>query len=237
MKKTLAVLSLAALLFVTAGTALATDGNDRRGNSEDKAKLFGNFGLKLGGNRAEANADAKADLKVDLQRHWPENGFVYAGTVKSVSGDSFVLAVNHSVRNADNGQDVTIKTNAKTKIMVLGPGKKSATVSDIKVGATVWVAGKNDGSVHVASWVHVKSQHNGEKKKVAGEVTAKTDTSITIKNNVSGQATTVPVNDETKVQVNGEAKTMADVQVGDKGVVKLKSVLNVMTAKFVHLFR
>jgi hypothetical protein len=235
MKKTLTGLLLVSLLFVTAGTALASDGNSRGGNSEGKAKLFGNLDLNLGGSKA--NAEAKADLKMDLHRYWPENGFIYAGTIKSVSGDSFVLTINHSVKNEANGQDVTIKTNADTKIMILGPGNKSAVVSDIKVGATAWVAGKNEGSVNMASWVHVKSQQTGNKKKVTGEVTAKTNTSITIKNNVSGQTTTVPVNDETKVQINGEAKTMADVQMGDKGVIKLKSVLNVMTAKFVHLFR
>lgn len=235
MKKTLAVLSLAALLFVTAGTALASDGRDRGGrggDSENRVGLFGN--LRLGGDRA--NAEVKADLKADLRKHWPENGFVYAGTVKSVSGDSFVLTVNHSVRNENNGKDVTIKTNSDTKIMVLGDGKQSGAFTDIKVGTHAWAAGKIDGSTNLASWVHLKGER-AEKKKVAGEVTAKTDTSITIKNNVSGQTTTVPVNDETKVSINGEAKTMADVRVGDKGMVKIKTVLNVMVAKFVHLFR
>jgi hypothetical protein len=238
MKKTLAVLSLVALLFVAGGTALASegkDGNARGGDSDGKIKLFGNVGLKLGGDRVDA--EAKADLRMDLRKHWPENGFAYAGTVKSVSGDSFVLTVKRSVKNEDNGKDITIKTNADTKIMILDPGKKSAAMSDIKAGAIVWAAGKIDGSANLASWVHIKSEQSGEKKKIMGEVTAKTDTSITIKNNISGQTTTVPVNDGTKISVNGEAKTMADVQVGDKGVVKFKTVLNVMIARFIHLFR
>lgn len=236
MKKTLAVLCFAVLAFASAGTALAFEGRDRGGNSEGKLELFGDASLRLGEGHASVDTRVDAEAKLELRKHWPENGFVYSGIVKSVSGDSFVMTVDHSVKNENNGKDITIKTNSNTKIMVLGDGKQSGAFADIKVGATVWAAGKIDGSVNTASWVHVKGE-KAQKRKVVGEVTAKTDSSITIKNNVSGQTTTVPVNDDTKVAINGEAKTMADVQVGDKGMVKIKTVLNVAVAKFVHLFR
>jgi hypothetical protein len=225
MRKTLALLSVAALLL-TATTAFASEGKIKT-DLRLKAGLSDRLDMRL-----DASAEAKPRLGERLQKFDRENTFVYAGTVKSVSGDSFVLTAKHGFRNNDDGstQDVTIKTNADTKITMLGA---ASTMASLKAGQTVWTMGKTDASANVASWVHIKA----EKKKIMGEVTAKTDTSITLKNNVSGQTTTVPFNDDTKVSINGEAKTMADVQVGDKGKVKLNVVLDVMVAKFVHLFR
>jgi hypothetical protein len=228
MQKTLAAFVLAGLLLVSASTALATDGQNRTGdNLGGRTGLMAKLKLDLGN---PENKDE--DHRVDGMHGLAKNGFVIAGTVKSVSTNSMVLTVTHSHKNKDlkEGTDVTVKTDVNTKIMMLG---KAVALTEVKVGMTVWTAGRTDNSVNTAIWIHVKA----EKMRAMGEVTAKTNTSITVKNNVSGQVTTVPVNDDTKVTINGEAKTMADVQVGDKGIVKFKKVLDSVVASVVKLFR
>ncbi len=231
MKKTLAVFALASLLLVSASTALASDGEHRKGDDRGglRAGLMNNFNLELG---KPHKIDPDENDREHAIKRLTQNGFVIAGTVKSVSTNSLVMTITHSHKNKTMlvNTDVTIKTDANTKIMMLG---KTVASSDIKVGMTIWAAGRTENSVNTATWIHVKA----EKMRAMGEVTAKTDTSITIKNNVSGQVTTVPVNEDTNVTINGEAKTMADVQVGDKGFVKFRKVLDNMVAKVVKLFR
>ena len=73
--------------------------------------------------------------------------------------------------------------------------------------------------------------------KAFGEVTAKTDTSITVKNNVTGATTTFTTDADTQVKINGETQTLADVQVGDRGFVKFKTQVSGFLAKMINLFR
>jgi hypothetical protein len=133
-----------------------------------------------------------------------------------------------------NGQgnftgEVVVQINSDTKIF---KDKNQTTLDQIVVGEKIVVVGKRDGDSFVAS--HVRSVM--PKAKVFGEVTAKTDSSVTIKNNATGESKTVILNPDTKVSINGEARTAADIQVGDKGFVKLRIVSN-MVAKVLKLFR
>jgi hypothetical protein len=205
MKKTVASLSLAAVLL-SANAAMAHE-------------------------KTLVNMDKRSDLGVKV-RTWEEGKFVAMGKIKSISGSSFVITVDHFTKQntSASAKEMTIKTDADTKISMLGD---ATSVANLKVGYMVVVKGEKDGLNYMADWVQVK----GERKHVAGEVTAKSSTSITIKNNVTGVSTTVPVNQETKISINGEDKTITDVQVGDKGFVKIKATLNAMVAKMIKLFR
>jgi hypothetical protein len=218
-----AFLSLAAVML-SANVAVANSGSGgdehARGGVMTKLKLHGQSELKI--------------------KDWDHDTFVVMGTVKSIAGSKFTIAVDHMAPFHRKGapasnqpSELTITTDSDTKISALGD---STTAASLQVGYRVVVKGEKSNTDYVADWVQIKAE-KAEKKKIMGEVTAKTNTSITIKNNVSGEVTTVPVNDETKVAINGEAKTMADVQVGDKGRVKVKTVLGVVVAKFVNLFR
>lgn len=213
MKKTVAFLSLAALAL--------------------SANIASARGLEIGSD-LNARVDAKLSVphKFDGEHNrdfvYPEkrnsNWFVVMGTVKSSANNVIVVDSDKSTT------DVTVKTDADTKFKMHG---KEIVFADIKAGQRVVVMGEKDSTTWTANWVHVKA----ERKMVFGQVTAKTDTSVTFKNNTTGNTVTVPVTDETMVKINGETKTAADIQVGDSGFVKIKAVLDTMVTKFIHLFR
>jgi hypothetical protein len=213
MKKTVALLSLAAFML-SAGVASA----NAEGKNE-RARVRQNV-------RAEVKTNFRKLLNFDRQ-----NVFMVSGKIKSLGSNSLVITVDHSNKRDElAGKDVTVKTDSDTKYGMEG---KSIAFTDLKVGFPVMVMGKKNDSDYVASRVHVKV----EKKMLFGEVTAKTSNTVTIKNNVTGTTTTVPVDSNTKVNINGETKTLADVQVGDRGMVKVKTVLTTMVTKFLNLFR
>ncbi len=213
MKKSVAFLSL----FVLLASANLAQADQGRGENNVRANIMAK--TKIGGRHAP---------KV---RVLEQSQFIVMGTVKSVSGSQFVITLKPVHRRFGNLEgDLTIKTTAETKISMIGD---ATMMTEFSPGALVIVKGERSGSEFVADWVQVK----GERKRIAGEVTAKTDDSVTIKNNVTGVVTTVAIDDNTKVSVNGEAKTFADVQVGDKGFVKIKAVLGSVVAKFMTLFR
>src|SRR5581483_9071493 len=167
--------------------------------------------------------------------------FVVVGKVNSVGTNSFVVdatGVLH-VANMTNGQ-VTVKVDANTKFTGTD---NASSISATSVGKSVLVVGNVTGSDLLATKVNVgftKQEMKQEKKAktvAVGEVTAVSANSITIKNNVTGDTKTITTDTDTKVNVDGVSKTVADVQVGDKGWVKFKTVGTTLVAKFVHLFR
>lgn len=188
------------------------------------------------GDRVEVKSQAqfKANLehgkKLGVFKHMDmdlrdDDHFAIAGTVSAVGSTS--LSVN--VRD-DSVKVVVVDADTKFSIN----GKTEIRLADIKVGDKVMIKGEiedNGGLEADRVVVMVRPQ------RAFGEVTAKTDNSITIKNNVTGDVKTLTVNPDTKVMVNGEAKTAADIQVGDRGMVKFKAMLDSFVATVIKLFR
>jgi hypothetical protein len=224
MRKTIAMLSLTALMF-TASVAFADD-NGKDGvesdiKTEARIKAEGNAKLRLGG-------------LVDILKSRGEDKFTLNGTVNTVGVGSLIVNVQggaHIRPMVSNGV-VVVAVDADTKITT--NGKTEISLVDIKVGDKVMIRGEiQDNNALEADHIMVVIRP----EKVFGEVTAKTDTSITVKNNVTGVEKILTVNPDTKVSINGEAKTSADIQVGDKGVVKFKAMLDSFVATMIRLFR
>ncbi len=158
--------------------------------------------------------------------------FSLTGTVGSTTSGSIVVNITSS-RNvpAMTNNIVTVNVNGDTKYKA--DKHETVTLADIKAGQKVMITGSVNGSTLTAKSVQVKLPQG----KVYGEVTAKTATSVTVKNSVTGVTQTINTDADTKVNINGEVKTVADVQVGDKGFVKFKTKLSGMFAKVVNLFR
>jgi hypothetical protein len=219
MKKYIVAFSIAAIAATAALPALAHDG----GENENRQ------GAKLG---------VRLDHFLDAN---PDNSkFVVLGTVSSKTSGSLVITVKTTanVPNLVNSL-ATVNVNSDTKFT---SNNKVSTLADIVVGNKVIAIGTVSGSTLTATSVHInvdkKTEEQARKKaKAFGEVTAKTDTSITIKNSLTNTTQTLTVDEDTKVKINGEVKTMADVQVGDSGWVKFKTSAGVMIAKIINLFR
>jgi len=207
MKKFISILSIVALL---SGVNIAAANS----HNKDDDNQF----------RIQSKTQAESRIKIG----WPKfdwkrsnvNQFVVLGTVIAKTDTSITVDGEAHNRKIDNGV-LTAIVNAET----------TATVA---VGNRVLIKGVVEGSVYTAKMVHVLPQRQS---KFAGEVTAVTDTSVTIKNNVTGEEKVVTVEPETKVSLNGEVATTADIQVGDKGWVKFKTGVDAVIAKFISLFR
>jgi len=121
-----------------------------------------------------------------------------AGEVTAVSSTSLTLKLR-------DGSSKTITLNGDTKYF-LGP--RAASQSDVKVGANVVAAGTVSGDTFTALSVTIRPQV------VAGEVTAKTAGTITLRAR-DGSTTTVKVDANTLYRIAGKANaTLADVTVG-----------------------
>ena len=218
MKKQIAILSLAGLALV-ATPAFAKEKGEHRGMSEG-------LGLHLG-------------IKNFLRAGNPQ--FVVVGTVDTVTTDMLTVKVkaDANVSNVTNGE-VSIKTDANTKIMKAG---QAIQLSDLKSGDNVVAVG-TAGTDLTASMVKVASADNDDQKpvekksnKAIGQVTAVTDNSVTIKNSLTGVTQTITTDANTKVNIDGQSKAVSDVQVGDSGWIRFKTMGTTLVAKFIHLFR
>jgi hypothetical protein len=211
MKKLISTLMLSLALVSVAAPALANDGKDHKGL---------NLKTQIGG----------------MFRSWKgAEKFGLVGTVTAISGSNLTINVETRAHLKDfTGTTAVIVTNASTKFATANKNT-TVTFADIKVGDRIVAAGKLDGTTLTA----VKVWEMGvPAKKSYGKVTAVTDTAITIQNNTTGTTQTFTVDGDTKVAINGETKTISDVQVGDVGVVKSQSKGNVsLWAKFLNLFR
>ena len=219
MKKQLIAATLAGLALVTATPVLAK-------NQENK-------GLKL---------DVKSILSADSKQ------FVVFGTINTISSGNIVVDVkaDANVSNVINGK-VTVKTDANTKLLNDG---KTATVSDLKAGQMIVARGTTDGTTLTATSINLVAakaqdedkdnkgaEHSKSKNKVVGSVTAVTANSITITNSLTGVSQTITTNADTKVNIDGQTKSVADVKVGDSGWIRIRHIGTTIVAKFAHLFR
>ena len=207
MKKLYAILSIAAIALSLTATPAFAKGHDDNGSH---GRGFFGFG-------------------------WfkQETRFSVTGTVQSIGTGTIVLtsANASNIPNVSNGT-VTIKTDANTKVHGSSDKETPLTLASIVVGQKISATGNLSGTDPLAK--QIKIINSGV---VVGKVTAKTATSVTITNGVTNESKTINTDADTKVVINGESKTVADVAVGDSGWVKFKTVSANLVAKFIGLFR
>ena len=117
----------------------------------------------------------------------------------AVSGDSLTI-------KRRNGETQVVTLTGTTKYKV---GGAAGAKSDVTVGSKVQVAGDASGTSFTALTVVVQPTL------VAGEVTAKTSNTITLKRR-DGTSITIHVSADTKYGVKGNAAaSLADIAVGD----------------------
>lgn len=121
------------------------------------------------------------------------------GTLSAKSSDSITVGTKSGT--------IEIEVNDQTKYKV--PGKKDATLDDIPVDSTVAVRVSRTVSETTALAVHLIP---GKPQRVhrVGEVSALTDTSITVKNK-KGEESTFSLIHETKYLPAGEKPKVGDV--------------------------
>jgi|GEM_PF-4613716 len=165
-----------------------------------------------------------------------EHKFVVFGEVRSTSSSVMVVHTNDvgdgrkGSRNVGENENVTIRLNSDTKFHLKGG---EADSGDIEDGMKVMVTGRKDGDTLTAKRVRVMS----DKKAVYGEVTAVSDDSVTIKDARTGETQTISLDSGAKVVVNGDKSSIDEIEVGDKGFVKVKSILGDIWGKVVRIFR
>ncbi|MBX4204869.1 MAG: hypothetical protein KW788_01615 [Candidatus Doudnabacteria bacterium] len=186
--------------------------------------------------KASEHANMEKGRKLGIFKNLGDNildtQFVVVGSVTTVGTNTFTVkatALAH-VANITNSL-VTIKTDANTKIS-----------TPVAVGQNVVVFGNVSGTDLLASNVRlVNSSENkkeeAKKSMVMGKVTAKTGNSITITNTLTNTSKTITTNTDTTVKIDGETKTLADINVGDSGWIKFKTMGTDLIAKVIHLFR
>jgi hypothetical protein len=233
MKKYIAALSIAALALTTT-VAFAHDNNNDHDADHEGVEVH--EGLEAHGT-VEASFQGEG-LHLGILKHFDQNRFVLIGTIASVGSNSVTVNVQNSVNaNVTNGQG-TVATNSSTKVTAKGDEDNNLTLASLKAGDRVVVSGSVSGSVLTAIRIRVfGNKKNEQPNKAFGSVTAKTADSITVTNSLTGVSQTFMTNGDTKVNINGEVKTLADVQVGDRGWVKFKTEVSALIAKFIALFR
>ena len=122
------------------------------------------------------------------------------GEVTAVSGDKITVKLR-------NGSTQVITVTSST---VYTLGRASGTKADVKVGVDIVAAGTLDGTAFTAMSVNVALAQ------AAGEVTATTSSTITLKGR-GGTTTVVHVAGATTFRVKGKAApTIGDIAVGDR---------------------
>jgi hypothetical protein len=130
-----------------------------------------------------------------------------AGSVTAVTADGFTL-------KSRDGTTWTITVNGSTTYTL---GVKAGAKSDVSVGDEVFVEGtQGSGNALTAAAVHIQLP------RVAGEVTAKSGNTLTIKR-FDGTTVKVTVTSSTTYQVRGVTNaTLSDVKVGNMIVAEGK---------------
>lgn len=232
MKKQAVILTLAGLALTIAAPAFA------HGPGE------GNRGLHLGQLFHKA---------VDKN----SNKFLVSGIIKSV-GTGNVVVTSTSVINVPNitSGDITIKTDANTvvsdssnpKMLKLMKNENDGddddmpattpttlptfTIASLAAGQKVVVTGAVSGSDLLATKIVIV-----DSGKILGKVTAVSGNTITITNGLTSESKTVTTDANTKVTIDGQTKAASDVQVGDSGWIKFKTIGTTIVAKIIRLFR
>jgi len=158
--------------------------------------------------------------ELGLKRHQSSDKFMTIGTIVSTTSSGLTLKVETSahLKNIANGQvNIVVSNNA-----------------EFKVGDRVAVSGTVNGVTLTAVKIH---RLGTPANKAYGKVTAKSDSSISVQNTVTGAVLTFNIDGSSKITINGEAKTLADVNVGDAGKVKYTNSNGSLWARILSLFR
>jgi hypothetical protein len=165
------------------------------------------------GSQAGKAADLKVGDQVRLRQQRNADGTftVLALVVDAPRAAGSVTAVgaNSITVKRRDGTSVTISLNGTTKFTI---GKTAATKSDVQVGSRIVAEGTGSTTSLTATIVRI------EPTLAAGEVTAKTSNSITIKQR-DGTSLTIHVDTKTTYRVRGAATkpgTLADIKIGDR---------------------
>jgi hypothetical protein len=139
---------------------------------------------------------------------------IFTGQVTAVNANNSTVTFTNK-----NNESKTYTIPAGTKIMVNG---KDATLADVQVGMYGGVKSTEDGTPIM---MRAESPNKGVKDSkhiFTGQVTAVDANagSITFTNK-NNESHTVTVTANTKIKVNGKEATLADVQVGMYGGVKM----------------
>jgi hypothetical protein len=223
MRKVVAGLTLAVLILGASPVLADNDDEGDRGGREGR------------GEKLEVRGSLFGAVK-GWRWNLPDDRFELTGTLAAKTSNSVTLNVLGSIHVASivNGQTTAI-VNADTKIMGR-KGKNNLTLADLVVGDKLFVSGTVSGSTLTATRIWAVDKKD-KPAKVSGKVTAKTNTSVTVTNGLTATSQTVTTDENTKVLINGETKTTADINVGDSGWVKFKNVAGSMIARIVVLFR
>ncbi len=236
-------------------------GNNGRG-PKDKA-LKGNGGPGRGPISISAIAGAQVSLRTD--DGWTRTVTVTSTTVITKGGQAIAasdLKVGdvirlHQVRNADgtftvdaivvptpkaggevtavDTRSITVRDGHGTRVLVVNGttlyklGSAAATKADIKVGSDVEAQGTLSGETFTATTIQIALP------RVAGEVTAKTGSTITVKQ-ADGTPATIHVTAATTYKVKGnKSATATDVAVGDQvsaqGALRADGSLDAVTVQ------
>jgi len=178
-----------------------------------------------------------------LHLGWFENKnnsqFMVMGTISSI-GSGNVVITSQSTFNVPNvsNSNVTVKTDSNTKVAQSNDKKTALKLSDLAVGEKVFVTGSVSGSDALAKTILVVEPKKSDKdNKALGKVTAIAGNSITVTNTVTGTTKVVTSDANTQVKIDGVTKSVSDIQVGDSGWVKFKTVGTTIIAKIFNLFR
>jgi hypothetical protein len=165
------------------------------------------------GSQAGKAADLKVGDQVRLRQQRNADGTftVLALVIEAPRAAGSVTAVgpNSITVKKRDGSSVTITLNGSTKFAI---GKTAAAKSDVQVGSRIVAEGTGTTTSLTATIVRI------EPTLAAGVVTAKTATSITIKQR-DGSSLTIHVDAKTTYRVRGAATkpgTLADIKVGDR---------------------
>lgn len=158
-----------------------------------------------------------------------EEELMIMGTLSAKTDDTLTVALIKPAL-VDGTASLTVAMDEDTE--VIGPGTQN-NIANVAVGSSIMVRIEREDGEWVAEKIHLRAKG----QVVFGEVTAKTDNSVTLKNNVTGETKTVLINPDTQIKINGEAKTAADIQVGDRGFAKLRLIADQLIAKVIRLFR
>lgn len=217
-------------------------GDNGRG-PKDKA-LKGNGGP--GKDPISISAIAGAQVSLRTEDGWTRTVTVTSTTVITKGGQTIAasdLKVGdvirfHQVRNADgtfsvdaivvptpraagevsavDATSITVKNGGGTRVLLVSGstmyklGSAAATKADVKVGSDVEAQGTLSGETFTATAIQIALP------RVAGEVTAKTGSSITVKQ-ADGTPATIHVTAATTYKVKGnKSATATDVAVGDQ---------------------
>lgn len=134
---------------------------------------------------------------------------VVHGIVEAVGSDSVTLKTK-------KGLSVTIDVDADTKIIV---NRKPGALADIEVGYRAAAKPSKNGGA--ARWLRAY-ERPAPGLVVHGAVESVGSDSITVKKK-NGDSVTIDVTANTKIRVNGKAAELADIEAGDRAIVKRTS--------------